>query len=350
MKENDFVFCNTITVSNTVKTLKFVYDDNGKPFALNYNGDLYLYQTNLQGDVTGLYSINGLCATYEYDAWGNILSYDGFSSNELTILHNNPLRYRGYIFDEETGFYYLQTRYYDPVTGRFINADGQLNGGALGNNLFIYCNNNGINFSDRSGTSPLPFWLLDWFGEIHDAVLKEIRKNNSEIVSSDTRLSQLISLRPDLIDNNNGMYELKPVTWNNALGFAAAKNQLDRYINAYNIFCGTGAHVGTHFYQGKFEYKNYNVWYFTKGEGIIYYCFKEKTKQSKESSTETTTVLGRAACGGGATFDRGLLGNAAVGAIGIGAVLIGCAIITGCGGSGGAVPLPIEEILKPKFA
>ena len=66
----------------------------------------------------------------------------------------NPFRYRGYCYDEETGWYYLQSRYYDPVVGRFINADGQINGGVLGANLFAYCENNPVMFSDPTGSEP----------------------------------------------------------------------------------------------------------------------------------------------------------------------------------------------------
>ena len=56
-------------------------------------------------------------ASYEYDAWGNVLLQSG------SMAGVNPLRYRGYYHDSETGFYYLQSRYYDPATRRFINAD-----------------------------------------------------------------------------------------------------------------------------------------------------------------------------------------------------------------------------------
>ena len=67
-----------------------------------------------------------------------------------------PFRYRGYYYDVETGFYYLQSRYYDPEIRRFINADnlellpelarvpGQLN-------LYAYCNNNPIMYTDPNG-------------------------------------------------------------------------------------------------------------------------------------------------------------------------------------------------------
>ncbi len=88
-------------------------------------------------------------ASYEYDAWGNILSQSG------SMAEKNPLRYRGYYYDNETGFYYLQSRYYDPAVKRFINADiyASTGQGFIGTNMFAYCNNNPISFSDYTGYS-----------------------------------------------------------------------------------------------------------------------------------------------------------------------------------------------------
>ena len=117
----------TIKTNNTLTAvLDFIYDESGKPFALKYSTDgtsfkTYYYVLNLQGDIVKLiHYIPGFeyesVATYEYDAWGNILS----SSGRLAEI--NPLRYRGYYYDNETGFYYLQSRYYDPANRRFIIA------------------------------------------------------------------------------------------------------------------------------------------------------------------------------------------------------------------------------------
>ena len=148
----------TIRTNNTLTAvLDFVYDESGKPFALKYstNGtsfQTYYYVLNLQGDVVKLiHYIPGFeyesVATYEYDAWGNILS----SSGRLAEI--NPLRYRGYYYDSETGFYYLQSRYYDPVNRRFINADSYASTGQgfIGTNMFAYCNNSPILFVDHDG-------------------------------------------------------------------------------------------------------------------------------------------------------------------------------------------------------
>ncbi len=88
---------------------------------------------------------------YQYDAWGNILSTSG--SMASTLGTQNPLRYRGYVYDEETGLYYLQSRYYNPEIGRFLNADGYIatGQGLLGNNMFAYCLNNPVRYMDYSG-------------------------------------------------------------------------------------------------------------------------------------------------------------------------------------------------------
>ena len=92
-------------------------------------------------------------ADYEYDAWGRLISQEPAANS---IGNMNPLRYRGYIYDVETGFYYLQSRYYDPEIGRFINADAfaSTGQGLLGNNMFAYCLNNPVNMSDAKGSIP----------------------------------------------------------------------------------------------------------------------------------------------------------------------------------------------------
>ena len=92
-------------------------------------------------------------ASYVYDAWGNIKDTNG----EPTIREINPIRYRGYVYDTEISLYYLQSRYYDPLTGRFLNADvyaDTQSGTPLSTNMFAYCENNAINNVDYSGNSP----------------------------------------------------------------------------------------------------------------------------------------------------------------------------------------------------
>ena len=147
----------TIRTNNTLTAvLDFIYDESGRPFALKYSTDgttfdTYYYVLNLQGDVVKLiHYIPGFeyesVATYEYDAWGNVSS-----SGRLAEI--NPLRYRGYYYDNETGFYYLQSRYYDPANRRFINADvyASTGQGFVGTNMFAYCVNNPVFLTDEDG-------------------------------------------------------------------------------------------------------------------------------------------------------------------------------------------------------
>ena len=141
----------------------FSYDVNGMPYSVkNYDAILdvertYLYITSLQGDVLSIIdaSSGATAVTYTYDAWGRLISKSGTSSDYASIYEYNPLTYRGYIYDSETGFYYLQSRYYDPTVGRFLNADDvrYLGIGSVssGWNLYAYCYNSPTNYSDPSG-------------------------------------------------------------------------------------------------------------------------------------------------------------------------------------------------------
>jgi len=156
-----------MTWENGAKMLSFLYDSSGAPYSMVYcytesgvkYSSSYYYVTNLQGDVVALMNANHvIVAEYLYDAWGNILSITDvngtdISGNATHIANLNPLRYRGYVYDNETGFYYLQSRYYDPAVGRFVNGDAYASTGTgfLGHNMFAYCNNNPVMFIDPSG-------------------------------------------------------------------------------------------------------------------------------------------------------------------------------------------------------
>ena len=135
--------------------LHFTYDSTG-PLSVNYNGTEYFYVKNAQGDVTGLVSASGTrVVTYTYDAWGNLLTSTG--SMATTLGEQNPLRYRGYVYDTETGLYYLQSRYYNPGWGRFIGTDdvtvlaASLEKANWDKNLFAYCDNNPVSRRDAGG-------------------------------------------------------------------------------------------------------------------------------------------------------------------------------------------------------
>ena len=144
-----------ISQSNSTDTMYFQYNSSETPLGFILNGTQYFYLTNQMGDVIAITNTNGtVVGNYEYDAWGAVTLADS------DIAKANPIRYRGYYYDSETGYYYLQSRYYDPSICRFINADipeiAQLSKDfSVGTNLFAYCNNNPINYSDHNGSIAL---------------------------------------------------------------------------------------------------------------------------------------------------------------------------------------------------
>ena len=187
----------SMQVGNEV--LAFDYDANGTPLTVTYNGAVYHYVTNLQGDVVQILDIYGSAvAWYTYDAWGNTISNIVGTAN---VGLYNPLRYRGYVYDRETGLYYLQSRYYNPEWGRFINADDPAYLGADGTpisyNLYAYCGNNPAMCYDPLGRWTVSFgisisafaiggatrsWFISFDGEGNMAIQKaeaDITKKSS---------------------------------------------------------------------------------------------------------------------------------------------------------------------------
>ena len=136
------------------EAIYFLYHSSSR-VGLEYKGNTYYYIYNLQGDVVGLVNSNGTTVvSYTYDAWGNPESITGSMASTLGAA--NPFRYRSYYFDTESGLYYLMSRYYDPVVGRFLNADEVIvgPGSVQGTNLFQYCFNNPIFNCDNNGNWP----------------------------------------------------------------------------------------------------------------------------------------------------------------------------------------------------
>ena len=143
---------NVVHMTQGSHDLHFFYDAQGKPGMVTYNDVDYFYVYNLQGDVVALIDANGTqVVEYVYDAWGNPISKTG--SLAATIGTLNPFRYRGYVYDEETGLYYLRSRYYNPVWKRFVNSDQHLGivRGINTHNTYSYCFNSPCTMSDQSG-------------------------------------------------------------------------------------------------------------------------------------------------------------------------------------------------------
>ena len=158
--------------------LYFHHDARGEIVGFTYaSGNTqaeYFYRKNLQGDVIGIVDASGSSvAEYRYDAWGQVLSSSG------TMAAINPIRYRGYYFDQETGLYYVSSRYYDPEIFRWINADDPSNLGANSDfasvNLFAYCGNNPVSRADNGG---------DWWHVVAGAAIGGLFELGSQLISN----------------------------------------------------------------------------------------------------------------------------------------------------------------------
>lgn len=234
---------------------------------LVYNGSVYYYITNAQGDVIRLTNTNGeTAARYQYDPYGNIIDSAG---SHVDI---NPLRYRGYYYDSETNLYYLQSRYYDPNIGRFINADeypstGQ---GLLGNNMFAYCLNNPANFIDPEGNLAFP-------GQIHNEVVRRVANDynlykeqiilyeggkwgRADLISPDGRVWDVKRLKQKQIED--GIAQVKKYvsnTWKNSPETKLSVGNNIVPMTSFNYKCGV---------------VTYRVQYESVGNGIIAYDYK----------------------------------------------------------------------------
>lgn len=181
--------------------LWFFYDADGNPSGVRYkNGSTttdYYFVCNWRGDVIRIYDGAGtVVANYNYDAWGNVISVTDANGAAITdsthIANVNPLRYRGYYYDSESGLYYISARYYDPCSKRIINSDNSMLSSAspetlFDKNYFAYCDNNPVSRTDGSGE----FWhvaagaaiggLLNSAEDIYDLVKAYRGGNENEI-------------------------------------------------------------------------------------------------------------------------------------------------------------------------
>ena len=257
-------------------TLHFDYDMLG-PSVIRYNGVDYYYHRNAQGDIDGISNQSGdLVASYHYDAWGKPISVTGTMATTIGVL--NPFRYRGYLYDQETGLYYLNTRYYDPEIGRFISPDSVsylgADGTVLGYDLYTYCDNDPVNKVDSNGD--LPVWV---FAKLHRAVLEAIQGENPAlnlIIDKTTiRYGKQVIFCDIYSANTKEVWELK----HRLVSTNAAKRQLERYVNGTIIINGekTQLHLPkyTTIPEGHtsciVDGKLYQLHYRDAGEGILRY-------------------------------------------------------------------------------
>ena len=141
---------NVVHMTRASDELHFFYDAQNRPAVGVYNGVPYAYVKSLQGDIVAILDESGnTVVSYGYDAWGAPLWCTGELAETLGKVQ--PFRYRGYVFDEETGLYYLRSRYYNAALSRFVNMDSVLLKGILQSNQQAYCINNPILYSDSNG-------------------------------------------------------------------------------------------------------------------------------------------------------------------------------------------------------
>ena len=185
---------NVIYETTGNNTIYYRYDENGNITGINYNGQDYYYIKNIQNDIIGILNSNlEEIVNYQYDSWGQVVKVTDSQGNEITDTNNigyiNPYRYRSYRYDSETKLYYLNSRYYNPEWGRFINADAIVDTkDTLGINLYAYCGNNPVNRVDKTGKG----WISAFFKATVATVVTivkvivDVKKAVSSIASTKT--------------------------------------------------------------------------------------------------------------------------------------------------------------------
>ena len=135
--------------------LDFYYDENSSLLGFAYDGQDYWYIYNVQNDIIGILDKDGTeVVSYTYDSWGAPISVTGKLAQTIGVI--NPFRYRGYYYDTEIGLYYINSRFYDPITSRCLNTDDinilyASSAGLNDKNLFTYCDNNPVRRIDVDG-------------------------------------------------------------------------------------------------------------------------------------------------------------------------------------------------------
>ena len=233
--------------------LEFFYDASGAPVVVLWNGTPYYYVTSLQGDVVLILDNTGeLVVSYDYDAWGNILSTGGSLAPTLGAF--NPLRYRGYVYDAETELYYLQSRYYNPEWGRFLNADALVSTGQgeLGNNMFAYCGNNPVNRYDEQGCA----WKSIW-EKVKNTVRTILHNVNTRLTRKGVNTAALGAALLGMYPDSNGIYHASFDCWQQYFG----------YNDMYDFMFDVGTSMESDKFTFSYDGKSYIVWIW-KGDYI----------------------------------------------------------------------------------
>ena len=211
---------NVVHMTSGTDELHFFYDAQNRPAVVVYNGMAYAYVKSLQGDIVAILDESGnAVVSYGYDAWGAPLWCTGELAETLGKVQ--PFRYRGYVFDEETGLYYLRSRYYNPQQLRWINSDNiiAVNSGFTAANNYVYCGNSPINRYDANGRS----WK--------DVVRGLIHRGNECLMSLgvDTTSIGAFLLMMEEEPADSGIYHAKENCWQQYFGYN------DLYDYAFDI-------------------------------------------------------------------------------------------------------------------
>ena len=211
---------NIVHMISGTDELHFFYDAQNRQAVVVYNGVPYAYVKSLQGDIVAILDESGnTVVSYGYDAWGAPLWCTGELAETLGKVQ--PFRYRGYVFDEETGLYYLRSRYYNPQQLRWINSDNiiAVNSGFTAANNYVYCGNSPINRYDANGRS----WK--------DVVRGLIHRGNECLMSLgvDTTSIGAFLLMMEEEPADSGIYHAKENCWQQYFGYN------DLYDYAFDI-------------------------------------------------------------------------------------------------------------------
>ena len=236
-----FIYDSQDRVIKQSNGLEFFYDYEGIA-ACRYNNQLYLYITDGQGNVIALIDTNGNeMVQYWYDAWGNhkVVNSSGVEITDPDHIGNlNPFRYRGYYYDCETGLYFLQTRYYDPVVGRFLNRDSVQYAAPKainGLNLYAYCLNNPVKNTDPNGT-----FILGWIIAIVAVVAIDTIVETSILMTSD-------QYKVDNVTQRDEEGNIISVHINNS---AAFNNPIAQYVYSNYLYNNVKNSDGTNYFTG----------------------------------------------------------------------------------------------------
>ena len=257
--------------SGVQHVLIYLYDNAGAPVGMMYRTnayaadtyDYFLFEKNLQGDIVAVYNSSGTkLLSYTYDAWGNCT----VTGSTTTGAQYNPFRYRGYFYDSELGLYYLNSRYYDANTSRFLNTDCAMgiNGDMATYNLYVYCGNNPINRYDANGM----FWKKVW--EVaQNTISKVLHAGNNLAIAVGIDTATIGASLLDMSPDDSGVYHADFNCWQQYFG----------YNDLYDIVFDVGTSMSSAKFQFTYDGTNYMIWawkgdYINLGAGAemgIYY-------------------------------------------------------------------------------